>query len=202
LAVNLDHDWYSRPLPDNVRLGTRDWLYSSFAFKHYRSQVPHGVSIGADTGLYAGTFFDLGPDARVEIGNYCSIVGAIFATNGRVTVGDYALIAHDVVIADSDWQTPDGDPCAANSSPAASPPQNSIEIGRNVWIGMRAILLGSLRIGDGAIVAAGTLVTHDVPPFTVCAGNPMTIVRKADPISDCHEYRKVDPCGEEENNTK
>jgi acetyltransferase-like isoleucine patch superfamily enzyme len=177
--VHLDHDWFSRPLPDNVRLGARDWLHSSFAFKHYRSQAPHGVTIGVDTGLYAGTFFDLGPDAQVEIGDYCSIVGAIFATNGRVTIGDYALIAHEVVIADTDWQTPEVDPCTSTSSPALQP-QNSIEIGRNVWIGTRAILLGSLRIGEGAIVAAGTLVAQDVPPFTLCAGNPMKIIRKVD----------------------
>lgn len=179
MAVNLDHDWYSRPLPDNVRLGSRGWLYSTFAFKHYRSQVPHAVTIGTDTGLYAGTFFDLGPDSRVEIGSYCSIVGGIFATNGRVTIGDYSLIAHEVVIADTDWQTPDGSPGASSSSPVAMQPQNSIEIGRNVWIGMRAILLGSLRIGEGAIIAAGTLVTRDVPPFAICAGNPMNIVRTA-----------------------
>ena len=44
---------------------------------------------------------------------------------------------------------------------------------------MRAILLGSLRIGEGAIIAAGTLVTRDVPPFAICAGNPMNIVRTA-----------------------
>jgi acetyltransferase-like isoleucine patch superfamily enzyme len=43
---------------------------------------------------------------------------------------------------------------------------------------MRAILLGSVRAGDGAIIAAGTLVTQDVPPFALCAGNPMKIVRE------------------------
>jgi serine acetyltransferase len=177
VAVYLEHDWFSRPLPDHVRLGPRSWLHSSFAFTHYGSCAPHGVTIGSDTGLYAGTFFDLGPDAQVEIGNYCSIVGAIFATNGRVSIGDYGLVAHEVVFADSHWQTPGDGGAALLASPTDSPPTNSIQVGRNVWIGMRAILLGSVRVGDGAIIAAGTLVTQDVPPFTLCAGNPMRIIR-------------------------
>ena len=177
MTVQLEHDWFSRPLPDNARLGARSWLHSSFAFTHYRSQAPLGVSIGADVGLYAGTFFDLGPDANVEIGNYCSVVGAIFATNGRISIGDYTLIAHEVVLADSHWQTPDGSARASTSSRVSWQPQTSMEIGRNVWIGMGAVLVGNLCVGEGAIIAAGTVVTDDVPPFTLCAGNPMKIVR-------------------------
>jgi acetyltransferase-like isoleucine patch superfamily enzyme len=178
LPFRLEHDWFSWPLPDNVRLGERTWLHSSFAFIHYCSRAPYGVSIGADTGLYAGTFFDLGPNAHVEIGNYCSIVGAIFATNGRISIGDYALIAHEVVFADTHWQTPGNGAVDTTSLPPSSQPTNSICIGRNVWIGMRAVLVGNLNVGEGAIIAAGTLVTDDVPPFTLCAGNPMQIVRK------------------------
>ena len=178
MAFRLQHDWFSRPLRDNVRLGARSWLHSSFAFTHYRSRAPLAVSIGADVGLYAGTFFDLGPNAHVEIGDYCSIVGAIFATNGCISIGDYALIAHEVVFADSHWQTPGDCGTPSLTSPTDAPPTSSIEIGRNVWIGMRAILVGNLRVGEGAIIAAGTVVTDDVPPFTLCAGNPMKIVRQ------------------------
>jgi maltose O-acetyltransferase len=45
-------------------------------------------------------------------------------------------------------------------------------IGNQVWIGFRAIILPGVRIGDGAVVAAGAVVTHDVDPFTIVAGVP------------------------------
>jgi acetyltransferase-like isoleucine patch superfamily enzyme len=133
--------------------------------------------VGSDTGLYAGTFFDLGPEAEVEIGNYCSIVGAIFATNGRVVIGDFALIAHEVVIADTHWPMPGLYQPASGQPRAPQQPVSSIEIGANVWIGTQAIILGNVRVGEGAVIGAATLVTQDVPPFTLCAGNPMRIVR-------------------------
>src|SRR3954465_9169924 len=123
----LEHDWFPRPLPGNVVIGPRSWCYSAFAFVHYRSRRPCGVRIGHDTGIYNGTFFDLGPQGEVTIGNYCTLVGAIIATNGRVVIGDYAFLAHEVVLAD--------DSVMALDELAASPrsPETSIVIGPNVW---------------------------------------------------------------------
>ena len=69
----LPHDWFGKPLPSNCRLGERTWLYSSFALVHNRSEDPSAIVVGDDTGLYNGTFFDLGPSAQVSIGRYCSI---------------------------------------------------------------------------------------------------------------------------------
>lgn len=50
-------------------------------------------------------------------------------------------------------------------------------IGNDVWIGARCILLGAITIGDGAIIGAGSIVTHDVPPYAIVAGNPARILR-------------------------
>jgi acetyltransferase-like isoleucine patch superfamily enzyme len=172
-AVHLEHDWFSRPLPSNVRLGERTWLYSSYAFAHYESKMSIGLCVGNDTGLYHGTFFDVGPDAEIKIGDFCSLVGVIFATNGRVTIEDYTFIAHEVVIADSPWPLP-GRRSTERGQQTDKP---SIEIGRNVWIGAQALLVGNVRIGEGAIIGAGALVTQDVPPNSLCAGNPMRIMR-------------------------
>ena len=97
----LAHDWWPGPLPPNVVIGQRSWLYSSFAFLHYRSEQPCGLRVGHNSGLYNGTYLDLGPQGEVRIGNYCSVVGAIISSNGRVTIGDYTLIAYGVVVADS-----------------------------------------------------------------------------------------------------
>lgn len=162
----LSHDWFPRPLPSNVRIGERSWCYSSFAFLHCRSQNAIGVEIGNDTGIYNGTFFDLGPEGTVQIGNYCTLVGAIIATNGCVTIGDYSFIAHEVVLADHS---------AAVPSPAEPHPPG-ISIGANCWIGARAILLRGAVIGDNAIIGAGAVVDFEVPRGAIVAGNPAKIV--------------------------
>ncbi len=175
-AKHLEHDWFSRALPRNVQLGDRSWLYSSYAFSHCHCESDAGVRIGTDTGLYNGTFFDLGPDAEVAIGNYCSLVGVIFATNGRVTIEDYTFIAHEVVIADSAWSSPAPN-ARGNISSRASSEFSYIEIGSNAWIGAQAAIIGSVRIGEGAIIGAGAVVTQDVPAYTLCVGNPMRVIR-------------------------
>lgn len=173
----LPHDWFPRPLPTNLRIGERTWIYSSFAFIHYRSEQPVGVSVGNDTGIYNGTFFDLGPRGEVDIGNFCAIVGAIISCNSRVVIGDYALIGHEVVIADTYAAVPavwgrnkDRSPISERNC------ENMISIGANAWICTRAALLAGARIGDCAIVGAAAVVDFEVPPYSVVAGNPARIV--------------------------
>jgi acetyltransferase-like isoleucine patch superfamily enzyme len=167
----LPHDWFPKPLPENVQIGAGSWLYSSFAFLHYQSERPYGVSIGRDTGIYNGTFFDLGAQGEVVIGDYCTLVGAVIATNGHVSIADYVFIAHEVTIADHYVAAP---PASARTLRGAADGSH-ISIGKGAWIGARAILLPGARIGAGAIVGAGCVVNADVPPFTVVAGNPARI---------------------------
>jgi hypothetical protein len=107
-ARMLPHDWFPEPLPPNVIIGARSCLYSSFAFLHYRSQRPCGVRIGHDSGVYHGTTFELETEGEVEIGDYCTVVGAIFCSNSRMIVRNYVFIAHQVVIADSFAAVPPG----------------------------------------------------------------------------------------------
>jgi acetyltransferase-like isoleucine patch superfamily enzyme len=173
----LEHDWFSRPLPQNIQIGQRSWLYSSFAFSHYNCNSNCGLRVGNDTGLYHGTFFDLGPDAELTIGNCCSLVGVIFATNGRVAIDDYTFIAHEVIITDSPWFIPNAEHAPEQGTSVRSLSKNNVEIGRNVWIGAQSLIIGDVRIGEGAIIGAGTLVTRNVPAYTLCAGNPMRHIR-------------------------
>jgi acetyltransferase-like isoleucine patch superfamily enzyme len=160
----LEHDWFPRPLPDRVALGERCWLYSSYAFHH-----SHGtVLVGSDSGVYNGTHFELGPDAEVQIGRFCTLVGAIIRTNGRVTIGDHTFIAHEVVIADT--------PFAKPPRGAPEPTGEEVRIGARAWIGARAIILGGARIGNEAIVGAGAVVASDVPHRATAVGNPARVV--------------------------
>ena len=180
---SLLHDWFPRALPDNVEIGERSWCYSSFAFLHYGSRRPHGVRVGRDSGIYHGTFFDLGPEGEVDIGNYCTLVGAIISTNARVVISDYAFLAHEVVLADSFAAKPyeamgnDDEKSSVSGHASANgkrPPV--ISLGENCWIGARAVLLSGASVGTGAIIGAATLVDFEVPPYAIVAGNPGRIV--------------------------
>lgn len=61
--------------------------------------------------------------------------------------------------------------------PEELPYKGDTVVGNDVWIGYRALILPGVRIGDGAIVAAGAVVTRDVPPYTVVGGNPASPIR-------------------------
>src|SRR5262249_52667565 len=158
------HDWFPRPLPANVVIGPRGWLYSSFAFVHCRSRRPRAVRIGHDSGLNVGTFFELGGRGEGEIGKYCSIVGALILSGPRVVSDDRALVSHDVVFADSFAAAPRPE----STTDAGLPPEPglvSVAVRRNAWVGTRAVLLRGADLGEGAIGGAGSVVDFPVPAY-------------------------------------
>ena len=176
----LPHDWFPGPLPSNVELGERCWLYSSFAFLHYQSRRPCGVRVGHDTGIYIGTHFAVGPDGEVEIGHHGTLNGPVISTNGRVIIGDYALISFNVTIADSFAAAPPTrEPVSRRDNRDIAPAP--IIIGDNVWIGTRAVLLAGAKLGTGVIVGAATVVDGEVPPYAIIAGSPAKVVGWARP---------------------
>ena len=179
----LAHDWYPAEVPANVILGERSWLHSSFAFTHHRSQRDPSVRIGADSGAYLGTYFDLGPQGEVEIGRYCTVVGTTFASNDRIVVGDHTLISYGVAIASSAFAVPP-DARGAVTDDGRRGSQRDVRIGSDVWIGARAVVLGGSHVGNGAIIGAAAVVDGEVPEYAVVAGNPVRIVGWARPVTE------------------
>lgn len=170
----LAHDWFPAPLPPNVEIGEGSWLYSSFAFLHCRSQRSQAVRIGRSCGVYKNSFFDLGPNGEVKIGDFSTLVGVIFATNGHVRIGNYCFLAHEVVIADRHAAIPWRAESLADRENLES--IESVTLGDDVWVGTGAVLLKGARIGDGAVVGAGTVVNFEVPPLAIIAGNPAKLI--------------------------
>jgi acetyltransferase-like isoleucine patch superfamily enzyme len=128
--------------------------------------------------VYHGTFFELGECGEVEVGSYCTIVGAVIRTNRRVVIEDYALVSHEVVIADSVAPAP---PYGSEELADPALPATSVTVRRNAWVGARAILLGGADVGEGAIVGAGAVINFAVPAFSIVAGNPARVVGGAQP---------------------
>ena len=95
--------------------------------------------------------------------------GCCFQDQGGVTLGDGCLVGHNVVFATLDHDKRPG----RRGDMTAAP----IVVGKDVWIGAHATILKGVTIGDGAIVAAGAVVTRDVPPNTIAAGVPARVVK-------------------------
>lgn len=128
-----------------------------------------GEEVDDDFGLFPPFYTDFGRNIRVGKGVFINS-GCHFQDQGGITIGDGALIGHNVVLATINH---DFDPARRGDNHPAP-----IVIGKRVWIGANATVLPGVRIGDGAVVGAGAVVTKDVPPCTIVGGIPARIIKK------------------------
>lgn len=116
---------------------------------------------------------------RVSLGRHIYIGDGCLITSD-VHIGSYSMLATSVSIVGADHVIDRvGVPMVFSGRPTAV---NTV-IGKDVWIGHRAIVMAGVTVGDGAVVAAGSVVTKDVDPCTVVAGVPAMKLR--DRFSDC-----------------
>lgn len=102
-----------------------------------------------------------------------------FQDQGGIEIGDGCLIGHNVVFA-----TINHDLYPENNRVNHYAP---IKLGKSVWVGSNATILAGVTIGDWAVVAAGAVVTRDVPPLTIVGGVPAKVIRKIDQKEEKHE---------------
>ena len=120
-----------------------------------------------------------GPGSAIVLGEGCELSGtSITARSTTITLGKYVLIAPNCVITDSDFHAPW--PAQERSVRPGCENDRPVTIEDYAWIGMNSIVLKGVRIGRGAIVGAGSVVTRDIPPFSVACGVPARVVRTAE----------------------
>lgn len=102
-----------------------------------------------------------------------------FQDQGGIEIGDGCLIGHNVVLA-----TINHDLYPQNNRINHYAP---IKLGKSVWVGSNSTILGGVTIGDRAAVAAGAVVTRDVPPLTIVGGVPARVIRTIDPKEERRE---------------
>jgi maltose O-acetyltransferase len=133
-----------------------------------------GCRIGGGT-LIAGRITVIGgadPAANLDVGAGCWFnAGCTFDASDEIAIGDRVRIGQEVLVLTSTHEIGDH---AGRAGPFATAP---VSIGSGVWLGARAIILPGVSIGDGAIVAAGAVVTSDVPADRLAAGVPARPVR-------------------------
>ena len=119
-------------------------------------------------GLFPPFYTDFGKNIHVGKGVFINS-GCCFQDQGGITLGDGCLIGHQVVIATLNH---DLDPARRGGMYPAP-----VRLGKNVWVGAHATILPGVTVGDGAVIAAGAVVTKDVPAGVVAGGVPARVLK-------------------------
>lgn len=176
------------------------WLLSRFKSCH--NSVRFGrfnsimgmrnISIGAYTGFDDGLFLmaweqfgDKQFTPKISIGSHCHF-GAYnnITCCNKIIIGEGTLTGKWVTITDNNHGSYaiNDDDCVyewKNKAPASRRIhcKGPVVIGKNVWIGDKATILSGVTIGDGAVIAANSSVTKDVPPYAIVGGQPARIIK-------------------------
>ena len=163
-------------------------------YLHYKIRYQQRLKMSMINSIRGGLHIDLFPRAYCEIGKFLMSDGPLYikCTDGaklkigdrcffnhncsitvvdNVTIGDHCMFANNLVIIDHDHKVEDG---RVTGNLISKP----IEIGNNVWCGADVVILKGVKIGDGAIVAAGAVVTKDIPAHSVVAGVPAKCIKQ------------------------
>ena len=132
-----------------------------------------GAKIGKRVTFYPG--IKINPGRDITIGNDVDIAwGVIITTKGSVYIGDRTYIGYNSMIFSANHTVPQRPHKIFNSGHSLAP----VTIKNDVWIGAGCIILPGVSIEEGAVVAAGSVVTKDVEKYTIVAGNPARIIKK------------------------
>ena len=152
------------PTCRQYRLNFRGSIVGGYDYQDYLA-----VTMGARSYM-VGAELKMEPPCAMLIGSYCSIADdVLFMANND---HDYAAVTtYPLYLVDESM------PCKYREGESKHKGKRQIIIGNDVWIGTRAIICAGVRIGNGAIVAAGAVVTKDVPPYAIVGGNPAKIIK-------------------------
>ena len=126
-----------------------------------------------------------GPSAfneTVFVGSFCNFNGMIVNGGGKLQIGNYFHSGIDcmVITQNHDYE---GEMIPYDNNFV----YKNVTIGDCVWFGNRVLVTGNITIGEGAIIAAGSVVSKDVPPFAIVGGNPARVIK----YRDIEHYNKL-----------
>ncbi len=119
----------------------------------------------------------INPISRLKIGENSSFgeFCDLRAAGGSIIIGNNCLFAQNVKVVAANHLTNKNKLIRLNNWDETN---NQVEIGDDVWIGCSSIILPGVKIGDGAIIGAGSVVTKEVEPYTIVAGNPAKFIKE------------------------
>ncbi len=132
--------------------------------KLYKTEIGGNVAIGRYTSLWGPGIFLLSSIHPIIIGNFCSIAR-------NLTIQEYF---HDYNKLTTYFI---GRNIFGNDIKKEIVSKGSVIIGNDVWIGVNTTILSGIKIGNGVVIGASSVVTHDIPPYAIVAGNPARIIK-------------------------
>lgn len=151
---------------ENLRCGVQHVKRSNIKTR-IRLQEKAQMIVPKHYTIHAGSYIVVCPNSRLILHSGFINENVQITCKNTIEIGEGTAIGRDVVIRSFDGHAIEG---SALSAP--------IKIGKNVWIGQRAMILKGVTIGDGAVIAAGAIVTKDVPPHCLAAGIPAKVIRE------------------------
>lgn len=141
---------------------------STFLFKRMLHSYGDGLGVNG--------FCKVASTAKVDIGYKFSSNGLIITGMGGVIIGDYFHSGSNckIMLGSHDYDNGDSIPYGLNVC------EKKVVIDNFVWLGSDVIISGNVHIGEGAIVAIGSVVVMDVPPYAIVGGNPAKIIKYRD----------------------
>jgi len=120
-------------------------------------------------------FANINNSAVIKIGDFTRVNGSCIHAREKIEIGKNCLIAPNCQIFDSSAHDLllENPQIRINSKGGS----RSIKIHDHVWIGANSIILPGVTIGEGSVIGAGSVVTRDIPPFSMAAGNPASVLK-------------------------
>lgn len=152
---------------------------SVIQYSLYSLRGANKISIGDGCVIEDGMQLEAwGDDSEIKIGNGC-----LFRRNnhltavGSITIGDGLLTGDNVLISDNSHGDSSLESLQMPPREREIKTKGGIKIGKNVWLGNNVCILSSVTIGDGVVVGANSVVTHDIPSYSIAAGSPAKIIK-------------------------
>ncbi len=134
------------------------------------------LEVGEDTLLEPGVWITAPGAARVVIGRGCFLnLGVMIASSELVEIGDHCMLANGCFVSDSSHRFDDLVRPVPWQGFASKGPTR---LGDNVWCGAHVVVTSGVTIGERCVIGANSVVTHDIPPFSIAAGAPAKVLRE------------------------
>lgn len=160
----------------------KDFGNSVIMWKAYHLKGLENITIGDhnifERDLQLTAWVNISPTAKISIGNECLIRrGAHISATNNITIGNNLLTGTNVFITDNSHGDTSFNSIKNAPDNRSIVSKGAVIIGDNVWLGNNVCVLSGVTIGDNAIIGANSVVTHDVPSFTVVGGAPAHIIK-------------------------
>lgn len=152
---------------------------SVFAFRMSLHRGASRISIGNNVQIEKGAeMYTWSSNARIIIGNDCQLRTYFkISAYDSILIGNGLLTGTNVLITDNSHGATEIAQLRINPNCRPVYSKGPVEIGNNVWIGNNVCIMPNVKIGDGVIIGANSVVTHDIPPYSVAAGCPAHVIK-------------------------